>query len=309
MAPTVGSTEATECRSIVAHISDTWCQQMKCIPQYSEFCSSGGSTSAVPTISLTVSPTRLPTVIPTAVFTAPTFNPTYIPTVTPTLQPTEMIGIYDFSWVAATPIPPANVNVGIAFSGWADVDTAIADSANINLPVNSQHYISIGGGNDNGAWTLGVLSKLNAAIQDGRLNDYAGICYDIEKGQSGLAAAFSESFAIAKNHGFKVFVTISHSAPYGFSDKVQLMHHFFQDVNIDTISPQLYTSGTEASNDYVYDGVPWSSYDSSIAKIVVSIVSAEYYDDAKDYFATPSRSGIQNGLQIAGFIQWEQNYV
>jgi len=286
----------TGCHSIVAHISDEWCINVNCAPIYSDYCRDGPSGTLTPTVA----PTKSPTLMPIATPTVPTASSS------PTMPKATYKGLYEFTWDSITAIPPSGVNLAVAFSGWANIDSAIYESGLVTLPAGSEKYISIGGGNQNGYLTPASVDELNLAIQDGRLNSYEGICYDIEKGDSGMAAVFSESFALAKNHGFKVLVTISHSAPYGFSDKVQLMNHFFQDTNIDIISPQLYTSGWEEANDYVYDGVPWSSYGNSIAKIVPSIVSSSYYDDAQDYFNTPSRSGIPNGLQIAGYIQWKQ---
>ena len=44
-----------------------------------------------------------------------------------------------------------------------------------------------------------------------------GVVYDIEEGDSGLSAAFAESFAAVKAKGMSVLVTVSHSQPYAVS--------------------------------------------------------------------------------------------
>jgi len=98
-----------------------------------------------------------------------------------------------------------------------------------------------------------------------------------------------------------VLVTISHSAPYGIGDAGTLMRSFFGDGNIDIISPQLYTSGTEGSNDYTTSGgVAWSEYRGAKARIAPSIVRTSLYQSAHQYFQT-------QGINISGYVQWAQN--
>jgi hypothetical protein len=116
-----------------------------------------------------------------------------------------------------------------------------------------------------------------------------------------LAAAFAQSFAAAKAKGLKVLVTISHSAPYGIGDAYPLMQSFFTNSNIDFLSPQLYTSGSELNNEYTTSGgVTWNMYAGARAKVIPSIVKANMYADAQTYFA-------QHGVTLAGFIQWSQS--
>jgi hypothetical protein len=161
-----------------------------------------------------------------------------------------------------------------------------------------RYYLSVGGGNANGYISAQVLSDLNNAIQSGRLNGYQGIFYDVEEGDSGLANAFSTSFAVAKQKGLKVMVSVSHAAPYGISDANILMNSFFASTNIDFLSPQLYTSGTESQNDYSTNmGVTWANYKESRAAIVPCIVKSSYYSDAVNYFKG-------QGITLAGYIQW-----
>ncbi len=96
------------------------------------------------------------------------------------------------------------------------------------------------------------------------------------------------------------FVTVSHSAPYGISDGATLMQSFFENSNIDYLSPQLYTTGYETQNDYaISQGVQWKSYATVKAAIVPSIVEASMYADAQTYFANV-------GVTLKGFVQWAQ---
>jgi hypothetical protein len=211
---------------------------------------------------------------------------------------TNLAGAYDWTWVVGAPAV-SGANMGVAFSGWADVTNALRDSAGTLSSLPGTKYLSIGGGNANGRFTAQVLSNLNAAITAGRLAGYQGICYDIEEGDAGLSTAFATSFATAKQYGFKVLVSVSHSAPYGITDAKTLMTSFFSNSNIDYITPQLYTTGTEIQNDYaLVNGVTWNDWKSSRAPIVASIVRASYYDAARNYFST------NFGITLRGFIQW-----
>lgn len=214
-------------------------------------------------------------------------------------------GLYKWTWSGASSIIPLNTNLVVAFSGWADPSRALSDSLSVYSNLVGLKFISIGGGNSNGYLTSQVLNQLNNLMNTGSFSAYDGICYDIEEGDSGLAGAFSTSFAIAKSKGLKVLVTVSHSAPYGIGDKIQLMSSFFTNPNIDILSPQLYTSGYETSNDYSFSGVPWSSYANAVAFVVPSLVSASMLADAQAFFLDNSRSGTSFAIQ--GYIQWKQS--
>ena len=263
------------------------------------------TSSTIPTCSSNAitSPVTLPTLSPS--YTAsPSSSNQPSSTSNPTISnPIQYRGWYDWTW-SSTSKSPANINLRIAFNGYADVTNALADSLPIFNSLSGKKILSIGGGNSVGRFTSAVLTNLNNAIIAGKLVGYDGICYDIEEGDSGLAQAFSTSFTIAKQYKFIVFVTTSHSAPYGITDKVDLMTSFFSNPNIDILSPQLYTFGTESANDYAWDGTPWSAYASAKAAIVPSIVSASMYADAQNFFASPSRSGTS--FQIQGYVQWKQ---
>ena len=151
-----------------------------------------------------------------------------------------------------------------------------------------------------GAFEAHSLSAITTAILAGKFAAYDGICYDIEEGEAGLSALFQQSFAACKSMGLKVFVTVSHSQPYGIDDAEALMRSIIADRNVDYLSPQLYTTGNEPSNDYSVVGTPWTAYAASTARIVPSVVAASYYPDAARYFAT-------QGVTLTGYIQWKQN--
>lgn len=194
-----------------------------------------------------------------------------------------------------------NKCVGVAFSGWADPYAALQDSAGIMWQLPGTKYISLGGGNSNGRFTQSVLDAARDAIYANAFAGYDGIVYDIEEGDAGLTNAFTSNFAAAKSMGYRVLVTVSHSAPYGISDAASLMRSFFTDNNIDYLSPQLYTSGTETWNDYTtVAGVEWWEYGSAKAAVVPSVSYSYLYGDAEGYFQS-------QGVSTIGYVQWSQS--
>lgn len=163
-------------------------------------------------------------------------------------------------------------------------------------------FLSLGGGDDSGSWSTSAVQGVTAAINSGQIKNagYSGVVYDIEQGDSGLSSVFAASFAAAHSKGLQVIVTTSHSAPYGIGDAGTLMAGIIADSNVDIISPQLYTSGNENTNDYTADTVAWSAYASSKAVIMPAITECSLYADAK------SKLGSY-GMRVTGFIQWQQS--
>lgn len=213
---------------------------------------------------------------------------------------TEVHGFWWWTWsdIAAA---PTGTNLSIAFSGYVDPEEALSCSEPIKSSLQGSKYIALGGGNSHGAWTESALTAITDAINAGDFAGYAGIAYDVEEGDSGLESAFAQSFAAAQMNNYRVLVSVSHSAPYGISDAATLMQSFFANPNIDYLSPQLYTTGTETSNDYATSGgVAWSEYATAKAAVVPSIVQADMYADAQAYFET-------QGVSLSGYVQWSQS--
>merc|ERR1712050_48046 len=83
-------------------------------------------------------------------------------------------------------------NLGIAFSGWCDTDLALSESTPKWSALTGVKYISLGGGNQNGAWSPQRIQ------------------------------------ATAKDQGMQTLVTVSHNAPFDCNDAESLMNAFFQ---------------------------------------------------------------------------------
>jgi len=203
-------------------------------------------------------------------------------------------------WTWSSSVNKGSTNLDIAFSGFADPDQALSNSASVLNKLQGSKYLALGGGNANGRWTATLVRKVSSYCSAGRFGGYAGIAFDIEEGDSGLGALFVATFKACKSKGYKVLVTSSHSTPYGISDGVALMNTFFQQAaSIDYMSPQLYTSGNEGSNDYTTNGVGWAAYKPFSGKLIPSIVAGSMYNSAKQYFANL-------GITAPGYVQWSQ---
>jgi len=210
----------------------------------------------------------------------------------------DVRGIWYWTWSSSVNV--GSTNLGVAFSGYTDPGQAMSSANSVVNNLQGEKYISLGGGNSNGDWHASSLQSITSYCQQRQFTGFNGIAFDIEEGDSGLSDLFISTFNACKGNGYKILVTISHSTPYGISDGSAVMGAFFSNANsIDYMSPQLYTSGTESSNDFTALGVQWASYAPFSGKLVPSIVSANLYSDAQNYFA-----GL--GITTVGYVQWSQ---
>ncbi|NOH71190.1 LysM peptidoglycan-binding domain-containing protein [Vibrio pectenicida] len=212
----------------------------------------------------------------------------------------EMMGF----WYPYTRPSPTNATLSIALYGWGPQKVIEwGNSNNVKDNLIGEKYLAFGGGGVEGKFTGQALDEINTAIKEEQIKSYHGIAYDIEIADAGLNDQFSMSFSLAKKLGYKVLVTVSHSAPYDDSDRDSLMSSFFANEDIDILSPQLYSSGSEPANNFSItsgSNIRWQDYASAKAKIVPSIVHDSYYPSAKQKFKT-------YGVELAGYIQWKAN--
>ncbi len=90
-----------------------------------------------------------------------------------------------------------------------------------------------------------------------------------------------------------MIITTSHSAPYATdtpADAVNYVKAWVQDTNIDYISPQLYSDGTELTPDFSETGsckdagCTWDLYKNAFALMIPSIVDESHYQPSVDFF-------------------------
>ena len=125
---------------------------------------------------------------------------------------------------------------------------------------------------------------------------------------SAMVPAFHGAFAACKAANLSVGVTTSHSAPYQTdtpADAVALIKAWAADASIDILSPQLYSSGSEAAPEFAETasckdaGCTWALYTGSKAAFAPSIVDATQLDAVEAYFKPM-------GIATAGYFQWAQ---
>jgi hypothetical protein len=222
-----------------------------------------------------------------------------------------IVGYYKWTYASPPlPTPSFGANVGIAFSGYADPNAALSNSAGVRFFTPGLQYICLGGGTaPGGHFTAAIVNSITAAINANMFNGYQGIVFDIELGDSGLAGPFNAAFAAAKSKELDVVMTTSYSAPFMIGDAAALMASFFQNNNIDYLSPQLYTHGTESQNDFsANSAVAWSQWSGpNRPGIIPSMVRSSFFNPGTD-----SQNGANSffvnklGLKVSGLFQWSQ---
>jgi len=227
----------------------------------------------------------------------------------------EMIGYYSWNWGAGS-TGPAGANAAAAFTGYTDVKTAIEyypEGASWCCPeLKGEKWLTLGGGNSVGAFNAEALSQIAVAADYIKSNsNYVGVLFDVEivTGSSSIMVeAFTTVFKAIKDKGLKVGVTISHSAPYMTDTPyvaVDLIKNWVKDDNIDFLSPQLYSSGTEGAPDFAETsncksaGCTWDLYVGMTPKMVPSLVEESHYAAAQSFFD-------KFGIATDGFFQWKQ---
>jgi len=219
-----------------------------------------------------------------------------------------MRSFYSWSWNGGD-AGPADSNSSVHFSGWNTIPQALSET--LDHPLVGEKYLSIGGGNHNGILSADILTQFVADL--GQVQGYDGIMFDVEKVRGSFDAVnakFNDAFAAVKAAGMKVAITVSHTAPYDTDSPqiaTQLVQSFVANTNVDIISPQLYTSGTESQPDFAVTGscasagCDWDMYLSMHAgmRFVPSLANASQYDATKAYFEP-------KGIPCTGYIQWQQ---
>jgi len=227
----------------------------------------------------------------------------------------EYIGYYSWNWGKGSQGPPGR-NIGVAFTGYTDVDQAIRQydtSRGWCCPeLNGDHWISLGGGNWAGVFNDQHLQNIAQSAQKIKAAGYVGVMFDVEEVRGphiNIVPLFAQAFASLKQAGLKVGVTTSHSAPYqcdSAEDSVEFVKAWAADPNVDVISPQLYSSGHETAPQYDETnyckaaGCKWELYKGGRAVFAPSIVSADQYEDVKTYFAK------NYSIQTGGYFEWKQ---
>jgi len=211
-----------------------------------------------------------------------------------------IVGYYSLSWTEKDSAP-VNPDIGIAFSGWAEVYQALSSGPMIDS-LHGRKYLSLGGANVNGHMTVETLAAVAENIDYVKDAGFTGICFDIEstQGENKYIPAMEAAFAATKAAGLKVLVTTSHSAPIKCNACKQVIASWVQSDNIDYLSPQLYSSGTEKQPQTVTSsGVSWDVWKGAKAVIIPSIVDGTHWEATNKFFQN-------QGIPLGGYLQWAE---
>lgn len=173
---------------------------------------------------------------------------------------------------------PSGTNHIYMFTGYTDPDLSLNcadqyyDKAYdyVQTVPSGQIGICLGGGNENGSWTLELINKNIDALNNNLFSKYQILVLDIESGDNNLGTAFCDLLQTAKNNGLTTIVTVSHAVPYGFSDYRSLMTNILQCIYLDHISPQLYTQDIGTMNEYISCGSDKDFYWNEFADLLKS---------------------------------------
>ncbi|CAE8681413.1 unnamed protein product, partial [Polarella glacialis] len=215
----------------------------------------------------------------------------------------DVVGYYVWTWSSSTTVP-TGATIGVCFSGYAEVATALSQCSSVEANLVGTKYLSIGGGgkNDYGLITADRLTAVGAAAATILSAGYEGVIFDIEEVSGStdeINDALDAAVASLKASGLAAAVTTSHSCPYKCTgcDSSALVASWLKNADIGLLSPQLYTLGTESKIDTTpTSGCPWSLYANATAVVAPSIVQASQYDSAEAFFAT---EGVGIGVAAA----------
>ena len=176
-----------------------------------------------------------------------------------------------------------------------------------------KQFLSLGGSRSIEAWRVEFLDGL---VDGGEEIDmikhagFTGVCFDIEETSGGmeLVEAFERAFKALKKSGLEVMITTSHSAPYSAdTDEIRIafVESWIKSPDVDYISPQLYTSGSEGSPEMEPSSgtsgpVNYEKYYQNMPawkKFVPSVNSVSHVDEMKKTFN-------KKGVRVDGFVQW-----
>jgi len=158
-------------------------------------------------------------------------------------------------------------------------------------------------------FTASALKDITSSASQIKAAGYDAVMYDVEEvsgSSTTMIPLFAQSFAALKEAGVIVAVTTSHSAPYqcdSAADAVAFVKAWVADVNVDVLSPQLYSSGQEGAPEFAETnsckdaGCTWDLYKGSKAVVAPSIVDSTQYAAVKAWFSS------NLGITTRGYFQ------
>jgi hypothetical protein len=202
--------------------------------------------------------------------------------------------------------PPFNyfdfpgADFGAACAGYNDLSRNLQYAPKFSTDFFGYRFLTIGGAKSNGRWSVSDINSLISEVNANKIwsNGYHGVGMNIEIGDSGLAASFSQLFRGAKAKGLLVLVTVSGNAPYTVGDKCTLMSSIISDCqNINFVVPILYLFDNSAfirtPNVYGW-GAIWQN-------TIIPVVPALY---KFVQMANVNPRAAKNKIKLSGYMLW-----
>jgi hypothetical protein len=214
------------------------------------------------------------------------------------------MGYYAPTWGMAS-VGQDDANVGVAFSGWNVVETALQESSAIELK--GSHYLSLGGSSEQGMFNPDTVAKMGEDCPMIKEAGYEGVVFDVEVTRGGMLLVdnLEEAFKKCKAADLVVMATTSHTAPTGVSlgdIRLKLIESWVKSDNLDIISPQLYTWGGEEEPEFdstwPCDNCTFNKYKGSKAQFMPSVVNGDHMKAVKKYFDKLK-------IPVSGYFQWQ----
>ena len=216
---------------------------------------------------------------------------------------TSIIGYFQEIWLGTSINIPLCVNTAVNFTGWANPDTAISSGATIYSTLQgSTKVLCFGGGNANGVFTSNFLTTIQSYCQQGLqgiFKGYTGLMFDIEGSAQPPTSDFTQTFAIAKQYGFTVFVTVSYAGNSNTPLPSDLLTALLSSTDIKYLVPQVYQNGNENPPPVPGQGVDWNPWKTAVPEIVVAIPFPNQYAIIETFFSQCL------GITLNGFIGWD----
>ena len=307
------------CTSTACRIENARCDAaFFCCSEFT--CSRGVCTRGSLRTTTTPAPTTSSDTTPTNTLTTSS-QPNTLTTTSAPIPSGQIRGYYSWSWTDVNNPPrprgPANANMGVAFSGWNSAERALGDydpkKYRCCPPLPANKWVSIGGGNANGHFTVPVLEKLITpeSMNIIKNSDYVGVMLDVEElvgPASSLIPLFKKFFELLKQEGKLIGVTTSHTGPYIADtpkDAFEVIRFCTTYKDMYILSPQLYSysgdSVVQLEETYFCKaaGCVWGLFANTTAKVVPSVIDESHYTASLNFFSL-------KGIKIEGFIQWTQ---
>jgi hypothetical protein len=177
--------------------------------------------------------------------------------------------------------PPSssiNYNLSVVFSGYlSNLDEGLRQSLLPEIQKQSEgislKFFCIGGGTNTeyniSIWkteTFNYVKDWLSNNKDTIIQNFQGVCYDIELADDSFSTQFQDLFQFTKGFNLQVMIAISNSAPWNMTNGSEFMSYVFSTIeDIDIISPLMYSGDYGPASEFSFTDTakvryPWDNF-------------------------------------------------